>query len=49
MSLEGTAEADAERDFVGTAVFVGAGRRVGLDGSEVLPQGTLRGRSLNEP
>ena len=49
VSLEGTAEVDAGRGFAGTAVFVGAGRRAGLGGSEVLPQGTLRGRSLSEP
>lgn len=49
VSLEGTAEVDAGRGIAGTAVFVGAGRRVGLGGSEVLLRGTLRGRSLNEP
>ena len=49
VSLEGTAEVDAGRGFAGTAVFVGAGRRVGRGGSELLLQGSLRGRSLSEP
>ena len=48
--LEVTAEVDAGRGFAGrSAVFVGAGRRVGLAGSELLLPGNLRGRSLTEP